>query len=69
MILLICGILWVQMNLFTKWKQSTKFRKQMYGYQGETGGGITWEIGIDLYTLLYIKYITNKNLLNSTGNF
>ena len=32
------------------------------------GGGISWEIGIDIYTLLYIKYITNKNLLYSTGN-
>ena len=31
-------------------------------------GGINWEIGIDIYTLLYIKYITNKNLLYSTGN-
>ena len=31
-------------------------------------GGINWEIGIDIYTLLYMKYITNKNLLYSTGN-
>ena len=31
-------------------------------------GGINWEIGIDTYTLLYIKYITNKNLPHSTGN-
>ena len=22
-----------------------------------------WEIGIDIYTLIYIKWITNKNLL------
>ena len=69
MILLIYEILRVQMNLFTKWKQSTKFRKQTYGYQGATGEGITWETGIDIYTLLYIKQITNKNILNSTGNF
>ena len=32
------------------------------------GGGINWEIGIDIYALLYIKQITNKNLLYSTGN-
>ena len=32
------------------------------------GGGINWEIGIDIYTLLYIKQITNKDLLYSTGN-
>ena len=31
-------------------------------------GGINWEIGIDIYTLLYIKYITNKDLLYGTGN-
>ena len=29
---------------------------------------MNWEIRIDIYILLYIKYITNKNLLNSTGN-
>ena len=35
---------------------------------GKGGGGINWEIGIDIYTLLYIKYTTNKDLLYSTGN-
>ena len=36
---------------------------------GDRGGwGINREIGIDIYTLQYIKYITNKNLLYSTGN-
>ena len=29
---------------------------------------IDQEIGIDIYTLLYIKQITNKNLLYSTGD-
>ena len=56
------------MNLFTKQKQSHRCRKQTYGYQGGTGGGINWEIRIDIYTLVYIKSITNKNLLYSTGN-
>ena len=27
------------------------------------GGGMNWEIGIDMYTLMWIKWITNKNLL------
>ena len=27
------------------------------------GGGTNWEIGIDMYTLICIKWITNKNLL------
>ena len=29
---------------------------------------INWETGIDTYTLLYVKRVTNKNLLYSTGN-
>ena len=32
------------------------------------GGGIDRESGMDMYTLLYMKQITNKNLLYSTGN-
>ena len=31
------------------------------GKQG--GGGMNWEIGIDMYTIICIKQITNKNLL------
>ena len=52
----------------------------MYEHQGGKvggGGGMNWEMGIDIYTLICIKYITNKdllykkfkkNLLDSTGN-
>ena len=36
--------------------------------KGGRGGGMDWEIGINIYTLLYTEQITNKNLLNSTGN-
>ena len=32
-------------------------------------GGINEKIGLYIYTLLYIKYITNKDLLCSSGNF
>ena len=32
------------------------------------GEGIVREFGINMYTLLYFKWITNKDLLNSTGN-
>ena len=31
-------------------------------------GGIVREFGIDKYTLLYLEWITNKDLLYSTGN-
>ena len=30
------------------------------------GGGTNWKIGIDIYTLLYTKYITDKDLLYRT---
>ena len=57
------------MNLSTKQEQSYRCRKQTYGYQGvRWGGWINWKIGIDVYTLLYMKQITNKNLLYSTGD-
>ena len=38
----------------------------MYGYQG--GGGMNWEIGIDIYIPPWIKQKINENLLTSTGN-
>ena len=31
-------------------------------------GGRDRELGIDIYTLLYLKWITNRGLLYSTGN-
>ena len=31
--------------------------------QGDGGGVMNWEIGIDIYTLICIKWMTNKNLL------
>ena len=32
------------------------------------GRGIDWELGVDMYTLLYLKQIINKDLLYNTGN-
>ena len=41
--------------------------------QGERGGGMNWEIGIDIYIhtlkILHIKQITNENLLYTTMNY
>ena len=34
----------------------------------ELGAGIVRELGIDMYTLLYLKRITIKDVLYSTGN-
>ena len=43
------------MNLFTKQKQTYRYRKQTYGYQrGDVGGGINQDLGINIHTLLYI---------------
>ena len=32
------------------------------------GDGIVRELGLNMYTLLYLKWIANKDLLYSTGN-
>ena len=34
----------------------------------EWGGGIVREFWINIGTLLYLKWITNKDLLSNTGN-
>ena len=39
------------------------------GVVGEGWGeGIVREFGMDMYTLLYLRWETNKDLLNSTGS-
>ena len=35
---------------------------------GRMQEGLVREFGMDMYTLLYLKWITNKDLLPSTGN-
>ena len=36
--------------------------------EGRLGVGIVRECGMDMYTLLYLKWINNKALMYSTGN-
>ena len=31
-------------------------------------GGVVMEFGVDMYTLLYLKWVINKDRLYSTGN-
>ena len=43
-------------------------RTNVWTQRGESSGGggggvMNWEIGIDMYTLMCIKWMTNKNLL------
>jgi len=35
---------------------------------GRMGEGIVREFGMDMYTLLYLKWVTSKGLLCNTGN-
>ena len=56
----------VQVNQFARQKLRHSCREHTYGHQGGkvgVGGGMNWEFGIDKYTLICIKQITNKNLL------
>ena len=59
----------VQLNRFAGQKLRHRYREQTYGHQGGKAaggagvGGMNWEIGIDMYTLMCIKWMTNKNLV------
>ena len=58
----------VQMNLFLGQKLRHRCREHVYGHQGGKvvagGGGVmNWEVGIDMYTLMCIKLMTNEDLL------
>ena len=56
------------MNLSTKQQETHRHREQTCGCQGERGG-INQEFGINRYTLLYIKWINNKDLLYSNEKY
>ena len=65
----------IQMNLFTKQKQTHRLRQRTYSNRrawgvdrGSVEGGIGWGFRTGMYTLLYLKQISNKDLLYSTGN-
>ena len=55
-------------ELIYKTEVESQIQKTNLWLPGSKGGRINWEIGIDIYTLLYIKQITNKDLPYSTGN-
>ena len=56
----------VQMHWFAEQKLRHRSREKMYGHEGRKaascgGGGVmNWEIGIDMYTPMCIKWMTNK---------
>ena len=46
-------------------------KTKLRGYQRgnmRLGGGINYEVGTDIYTLLYIKLLSNKDLFIAPGN-
>ena len=65
----------VQINWFAGQKLRHRCREQMYGHQGGKvvggggSGGMNSVIGIYIYTLICIKWITNKNLLYKKNKF
>ena len=54
------------MNLPTKQKQTSRMSLWLLGEGREEG--IVRELGMDMYTMLYLKWITNKVLLYRTRN-
>ena len=56
------------MILFATQNRDTDAGNKCMDTKGEGGGGgRNWEIGIHIYAPLCIKYITDENLLYSTG--
>ena len=53
------------MNLLRKQKETHRLRKQTKGRQGE---GLVKDFEKVMYTVLYLKWKTNKNLPYSTWN-
>ena len=58
----------VQMSQFAGQKLRHRCREWTYGHQGGKtavgwdGGVLNWAIGIDMYTLMCVKLMPNKNL-------
>ena len=44
-------------------KRLTELENQPMVARGKDGEGIVREFGMDMYTLLYLKWVTNKDLL------
>ena len=45
----------IQMSLFTKQKDTHRHRKQINDIQSGNDKGMNWELGINRYTLTYMK--------------
>ena len=61
--LLVQGQFWLLKIIYQK--ETHRLRKQIYGGWVER---IVMEFGKVMYTLMYLKWVTDKDLLWSTGN-
>ena len=52
----------IQVNLLTKWKETHRQRMNLW----LPGEGTVMEFGMVVYTLLYLKWITNEDPLYGT---
>ena len=58
----------IQMNLQNR-NRLTDFNKELAVSRGKyMGKGVVREFGMSIYTLLYLKWIANKDLLYGTWN-
>ena len=58
-------------NELTKQQETYRLKRMnlgLLGLEGEEREGIVREFGMVMYTLLYLKWITNEDLLYSTWN-
>ena len=46
---------WYKWSYLQNRNRVTDIENKLMVTKGESGGGISWDIGIDIYTLLYIK--------------
>ena len=58
----------IQRNVLTKQKETHRLREQTCGCYGEGWGEGIRTFGMDMYTQVYLKGMTNKDLLYSTRN-
>ena len=58
----------MQVGVFTRQKQTADFRNELTVSGAEDGEGTGKEFRMDMETLLYLKWITKKDPLQSTGN-
>ena len=55
-------------KIFYKTEIDSKILKPNLQLPKTLGGEIKWEFGIDVYTLLYMEWMSNKDLTYRTGN-